>query len=82
MQPLDTVALGQVVAVVADPLLGVRAEVTSATAGVAGLAWRGARGAGRGARGAGRGGRGASSENLVVLAKPDGATSWLQIHFK
>jgi predicted deacylase len=54
VQPLDTVALGQVVAVVTDPLTGRRAEVTSPAAGVVVMARRGA--------------RVARSENLVVLA--------------
>lgn len=57
VRPLDSVAPGQVVAVVTDPLTGVRAEVTASAAGVVVLARRGA--------------RVARSENLVVLAAPD-----------
>jgi predicted deacylase len=59
--PLDAVAPGDVVATVVDPLSGDRAEVQSSARGVVVLARRGA--------------RVARSENLVVLAEPDGEPS-------
>lgn len=59
--PLDAVVAGQVVATVIDPLTGVVAEVRSPASGVVVLARRAA--------------RVARSENLVVLADPDEATS-------
>jgi len=59
--PLDAVAPGDVVATVVDPLSGDRAEVRSPAGGVVVLARRGA--------------RVARSENLVVLAEPDGEPS-------
>lgn len=59
--PLDSVAPGQLVATVTDPLTGVRGEVISQVAGVVVLARRGA--------------RVARSENLVVLAEDDEAIS-------
>lgn len=62
VQPLDTVSSGQVVAVVTDPLSSARAEVISPTSGVVVLARRGA--------------RVTRSDNLVVLAEPDDATTW------
>lgn len=58
VRPLETVAAGQVVAFVTDPLTGHRAAVTAPATGVVMLARRGA--------------RVARSENLVVLAAPDG----------
>ncbi len=59
--PLDPVAAGQVVAVVTDPLSGVRAEVASPANGVVVMTRRGA--------------RVAWGENLVVLATEDAAAS-------
>lgn len=59
--PLDPVAVGDVVAMVIDPLSGDRVEVQSPAQGVVVLARRGA--------------RVARSENLVVLAEPDGGQS-------
>ena len=55
--PLDTVAAGQVVAIVTDPLTGRRAEVASSGDGVVVLARRGA--------------RVTRDDNLVVLAQPE-----------
>ena len=55
--PLDEVAVGQVVAVLTDPLTGVRHEVTAPAAGVVVMARRGA--------------RVARSDNLVVLAEDE-----------
>jgi predicted deacylase len=57
VRPLDSVAAGQVVATVVDPLTGETAEVEAQEPGVVVLARRGA--------------RVARSENLVVLAEPD-----------
>jgi predicted deacylase len=58
--PLEAVSPDQVVAAVTDPASGIREEVRSPSAGVVVLARRGA--------------RVARSENLVVLAEPDGVT--------
>lgn len=57
VRPLDTVAAGQLVATVVDPLNGESAEVRAMASGVVVLARRGA--------------RVARAENLVVLAEPD-----------
>jgi predicted deacylase len=57
VRPMDTVAAGQLVATVADPLSGESADVHAMTSGVVVLARRGA--------------RVALGENLVVLAEPD-----------
>jgi predicted deacylase len=57
VRPLDTVAAGQLVATVVDPLSGESVDVRAMASGVVVLARRGA--------------RVARAENLVVLAEPD-----------